>query len=80
MTDADSLFNACADATRRRILLLLLGRGELCVCDLLDVLELPQSKVSRHLGVLRESGLVVARRAGTWMHYRLNPDMPLWAA
>lgn len=79
MVELASLSEACADETRRRILLLLLAQGELCVCDLLGVLELPQPKVSRHLAVLRETDLVVSRKRGTWVHYRLNPDMPLWA-
>jgi len=80
MVEIDSLAEACADETRRRILLLLLAQGELCVCDLFGVLELPQPKVSRHLAVLRDASLVVSRKRGTWVHYRLNPDMPLWAA
>ena len=80
MIDPNLLFEALADETRRRILALLLTRGELCVCDLFGVLGLPQPKVSRHLAVLRESALLVSRKQGTWVHYRLNPDMPLWAA
>lgn len=80
MVNADLLFEACADETRRRILLLLLAQGEMCVCDLLGVLELPQPKVSRHLAVLREAGILASRRRGTWIYYRLNPDLPLWAA
>ena len=80
MLDPNLLFEALADETRRRILALLLTRGELCVCDLFGVLGLPQPKVSRHLAVLRESALLVSRKQGTWVHYRLNPDMPLWAA
>lgn len=80
MMSPDSLFEALADETRRRILALLLTRGELCVCDLFGVLQLPQPKVSRHLAVLRESDILVSRKQGTWVHYRLNPEMPLWAA
>ena len=80
MIDPTLLFEALADETRRRILALLLIRGELCVCDLFGVLGLPQPKVSRHLAVLRESALLISRKQGTWVHYRLNPDMPLWAA
>ncbi len=49
----------------------LLSLGELCVCDLLKVLDEPQSKVSQHLASLRMSGLVVARREGKWRHYTL---------
>ncbi len=80
MVNADFLFEACADETRRRVLLLLLAQGEMCVCDLLAVLELPQPKVSRHLAVLREAEIVTSRRKGTWIYYRLNPEIPLWAA
>lgn len=64
------LFKALSDETRLRILGLLLG-GELCVCELMAVLDLPQSTVSRHLAYLKNSGLVADRRAGKWMHYQL---------
>lgn len=76
----DYLFEALADETRRRIFALLLSHGELCVCDLFGVLKLPQPKVSRHLAVLREAELLISRKQGTWVYYRLNPEMPLWAA
>jgi len=79
MMHPDSLFEALADETRRRILALLLTRGELCVCDLFGVLQVPQPKVSRHLAVLRECDILASRKQGTWVHYRLNPEMPLWA-
>jgi ArsR family transcriptional regulator len=64
------LFRALADSTRLRILHLLTP-GELCVCDLVAVLRVPQPKVSRHLAYLRRAGLVTARRAGLWSHYQL---------
>ena len=64
------MFRAFSDHTRLRILSLL-SRGELCVCDIVDVLKLSQPKISRHLGYLRRAGLVLARREGLWMHYRL---------
>lgn len=64
------MFRAFSDRTRLRILHLLRGE-ELCVCDLVDVLALPQPKVSRHLAYLRSAGLVVARKDGLWMHYKL---------
>ncbi len=51
---------------------MLLTHGELCVCDIMDVLEEPQSKVSRHLSYLKHSGLITGRRVGTWMHYSLK--------
>jgi ArsR family transcriptional regulator len=66
----DLMFRAFSDRTRLRLLNLLRG-GETCVCDLVNVLGLPQPKVSRHLAYLRKSGLVVARKEGLWMHYKL---------
>ena len=65
-----TLMKACADPTRLRILFLLAER-ELCVCELVAVLQMPQGKVSRHLGHLRHAGVVIDRRDGTWVHYRL---------
>ena len=65
------LFKALSDETRLRILALL-SAGELCVCDLMAVLDLPQSTVSRHLAYLRHAGLVEDRRRGVWMYYRLS--------
>lgn len=65
------LFKALSDDTRLRILGLLL-EGELCVCDLMAILNMPQSTVSRHLAYLKNSGLVEDRRQGVWMHYRLS--------
>jgi len=68
----DRMFKAFADETRLRILHVL-TRGELCVCDLLDILHLPQSKVSRHLAYLREANLVQVRKQGLWKYYSLTP-------
>lgn len=64
------LFKAFADPVRLRLLNLLAG-GEVCVCHLHEALELPQSTVSRHLAYLRKRGLVVGRKEGLWVHYRL---------
>lgn len=64
------LFKAFADPVRLR-LLNLLAEGEVCVCHLHEALELPQSTVSRHLAYLRNRGLVVGRKEGLWVHYRL---------
>uniref|UniRef100_I2Q6Y3 Putative transcriptional regulator n=1 Tax=Desulfovibrio sp. U5L TaxID=596152 RepID=I2Q6Y3_9BACT len=70
-------FKALADPTRLR-LLNLLRHGELCVCDLMEALEIPQSKVSRHLSYLKKEGWVSGRRSGKWMHYELAlPRHPL---
>jgi ArsR family transcriptional regulator len=63
------IFKALSDETRLRILALLRD-GELCVCDLMAPLGLPQSTISRHLAYLRNAGLVEDRRQGVWMFYR----------
>ncbi len=68
----DLVFRAFSDRTRLRIMNLLRGNGEICVCDLMRVLDLPQAKVSRHLAYLRRAGLVHTRREGQWIHYRLS--------
>lgn len=75
----ESLFQALSDTTRLRILALLSAEDELCVCDLTGVLGLSQPMISRHLASLREAGIVSDRRAGTWVYYRLHPDLPAWA-
>ncbi len=62
------LFRAFADPTRLRLLNLLI-EGELCVCDLCELLDEIQPKVSRHLAYLRRAGLVSVRQEGKWMHY-----------
>gem|GEM_PF-230152 len=75
------LLKSLADPTRLRLLHLLAHRGpEICVCDLVDILGLPQSTISRHIGPLRLLGLVQGRRQGTWIHYHLaEPTTPLLA-
>jgi ArsR family transcriptional regulator, arsenate/arsenite/antimonite-responsive transcriptional repressor len=70
MQRAIEVFKALGDETRLRILNLLVER-EVCVCDIVDILKLGQSKVSRHLTVLRHAGLVDCRRDGMWVFYRL---------
>lgn len=67
-----TMFKALSDNTRLRIVNLLL-EGELCVCDVMKVLKITQSKASRHLTYLKNAGLVKSRRAGLWMHYWLTP-------
>jgi ArsR family transcriptional regulator, arsenate/arsenite/antimonite-responsive transcriptional repressor len=68
----DRLFRALSDSTRLRILNLLLT-GELCVCDIVSVLRVPQPTASRHLAYLRKVGLVTVRKDGVWCHYQLSP-------
>ncbi len=64
-------FRSLSEKIRLRIIMLL-THGELCVCDIMDVLEEPQSKVSRHLSYLKHSGLITSKRVGVWIHYMLN--------
>ena len=77
--DTQLMFDALADATRRRILALLVNQGELCVCELTAALNDIQPKISRHLCVLKDAGIVIPRREGTWMFYRLAVSLPAWA-
>ena len=65
---------ALSDPIRLRIILLLQAEGELCVCDLIAVLKLPQSTVSRHLAYLKRSCWVDIRRDGVWMYYSLSRE------
>ncbi|NWG03990.1 MAG: metalloregulator ArsR/SmtB family transcription factor [Syntrophaceae bacterium] len=71
MEQLTQFFKALSDEIRLRIMMLL-TQGELCVCDLMYVLDEPQSKVSRHLAYLKHSGITESKRAGVWMHYRLK--------
>ncbi len=68
--NVERFFRALGDKTRLR-LLNLIGDHEVCVCYFVEVLGGPQPKISRHLAYLRSAGLVEARRAGKWMHYRI---------
>jgi ArsR family transcriptional regulator len=68
------IFKALGEETRLRIMALLVEGRELCVCDFMAALKLPQSTVSRHLSYLRNSGLVDDRRQGVWMYYTINRE------
>ncbi len=67
-----AMFRALGDPTRVRLLCLLRG-GELCVCDLMSILGIPQARTSRHLRYLLRAGLVRVREAGPWSYYALSP-------
>jgi ArsR family transcriptional regulator, arsenate/arsenite/antimonite-responsive transcriptional repressor len=76
----DRLFRALADPTRLRLINLMADQ-EICVCYFVEVLDVPQPKISRHLAYLRNAGIVSARRNGKWMHYCLQvPSDPHCAA
>ncbi|WP_349617189.1 metalloregulator ArsR/SmtB family transcription factor [Azotobacter salinestris] len=73
-----ALFKCLADETRARLTLLIAREGELCVCELTAALEESQPKISRHLALLRSSGVLADRRQGQWVYYRLHPHLPDW--
>jgi len=70
---AARLFHALSDETRLEIVRLL-SHGERCVCELQDVLDAAQSRLSFHLKTLKDAGLVSDRREGRWVYYTLNRD------
>lgn len=72
MKDLVSTAKAFADSSRVRILMALRNR-ELCVCELCDALDVTQSTLSTHLQVIRNAGLVSARKHGKWMYYAIAP-------
>ena len=71
MEELAQLYKALSEETRIRIMLLLM-KGELCVCDIQAVLDESQSKISRHLAYLKHSGLLRSKRVGVWMHYLIR--------
>ena len=73
MKKTAAFFKVLADEARLNMLWLLLNHRELCVCDFMAVLEVTQSKASRHLRILYNAGLVTDRRAGLWIYYSLQP-------
>lgn len=74
LDNLSQFFKALSEPVRLRIFNLLLQREALCVCDLVTVLSLGQSTVSRHLAYLKNAGIVSAYRDGTWMNYKLIND------
>jgi ArsR family transcriptional regulator, arsenate/arsenite/antimonite-responsive transcriptional repressor len=71
MPDLLTTFKALSDETRLKVIKLL-EHGELCVCDIMAAFDMSQSKVSFHLGVLKNAGLVKSRKEGKWMHYTID--------
>ena len=68
------VFKALSDETRIRMLYLL-SEGELCVCEIMQALEISQTRASRNLGILRDAGLLQDRRDGQWVHYSVNKEV-----
>ena len=73
MTDAIAVFRALADETRWRIVRLVTDRA-LCVCELADILEMPQSSVSSHVQVIRRAGLLESETCGKWVYFRIERE------
>jgi DNA-binding transcriptional ArsR family regulator len=70
MREILEITKAMADGNRLRVLMALAG-GELCVCQIVELLQLAPSTVSKHVSILRQAGLVEGRKEGRWMYYRL---------
>lgn len=75
-----AIFKALGDELRLAALLLIRDQGKLCVCELTEAFEVSQPKVSRHLAVLRDLGLVETERRGQWVYYYLSPRLPAWVS
>ncbi len=73
LTDVTNLYKALSDETRLKILKLL-EKGELCVCDLVAAFNTVQPKISFHLAILKEAGLIKDRKEGKWSYYSLKDD------
>ena len=72
------VFKCLADETRVRMVLLIEREQELCVCELTCAMDESQPKISRHLALLRNCGLLADRRQGQWVYYRLHSQLPEW--
>ncbi|MFG2227644.1 ArsR/SmtB family transcription factor [Streptomyces sp. NPDC048644] len=75
--DLAKVFKALGDPVRVRLLSMIASRagGEVCVCDLTPAFELSQPTISHHLKLLKQAGLIDSERRGTWVYYRLLPQM-----
>lgn len=78
---AEELLSALSDPTRLRALQIIWDGDEHCVCELMDVLDATQSRMSRHMSRLKSIGLLTDRRDAQWVRYRRNPAVPApWVA
>ncbi len=76
--DQADFFKCLSDSTRLDILKIILARQNVCVCEITEILQLSQPKISRHLALLRNLSILLDERKGQWVYYRLNPDLPEW--
>lgn len=72
--EAVRAFKALGDENRLRIAGIVAERGDVCACRLLDELDMTQPTLSHHMKLLRDSGVVKARKEGRWMHYSLDRE------
>lgn len=75
---AQDVFKVLNDVTRLRIIHLIKQHNELCVCELTEALDIIQPKISRHLAILRKSGMLKDRREGQWIFYSIPKDLDSW--
>lgn len=80
MLKPEEFFYLLSDETRLRCMLLLHAKSELCVCDFSYALKTVQPKISRHLAILKGARVVSDRRAGTWIYYSIQSNLPEWAS
>ena len=73
--EAARAFKALGDENRLRIARIVAERGDVCACRLLDELDMTQPTLSHHMKLLRDCGVVKARKEGRWMHYSLNREV-----
>jgi len=71
-----AILSALSEPTRLRAMKIIWDGGEHCVCELMERLDATQSRMSRHMGVLKSAGLVIDRRDAQWVRFRRNPEMP----
>ena len=71
----NNFFKVLADETRLRCLALIFNNREVCVCELIHALKLPQSKISRHLSIIKLNNLIDQRREGQWVLYSVHPKL-----
>ncbi len=78
LMEQTTLFHILSDETRLRALALMQSAGEVCICELVYALNLPQPKISRHMAAMRDAGIVTPRRDAQWVFYAPNPVLPNW--
>lgn len=76
MRDLIKTFKAISDETRIRIMKILLEKKSLCVCEIMQALNITQTRASKNLRILKDAGFVLDKRKGAWIHYSINREMP----